>query len=78
MQKNTIKKHLKNSYEKSMVDDLSLNRLYHLLIISKKKRLVMKELINYFKNGSILDVIIGVVVIAVIIRVLYEIIFKKD
>jgi hypothetical protein len=38
----------------------------------------MNELVNYFKNGSILDVIIGVVVIAVIIRVVYEIIFKKD
>ena len=38
----------------------------------------MNELVNYFKNGSILDVIIGVVVIAVIIRVVSEIIFKKD
>ena len=38
----------------------------------------MNELINYFKNGSILDVIIGVVVTAAILRVVYEIIFKKD
>jgi hypothetical protein len=36
-----MKEQLKKiSYEKSMVDDMSLNRIYHLPVISKKKRLV--------------------------------------
>jgi hypothetical protein len=47
-----LSNHLNNlktiNYEKSMVDDMSLNRLYLLPIISKKKRLVMqKEFIPY-------------------------------
>jgi hypothetical protein len=37
----------------------------------------MIEIIDYFKNGSITDIITGVIVIALLIRVVYEIIFKK-
>jgi hypothetical protein len=46
-----------------MVDDMSLNRLYHLPIISKKKRLVMKEVIIIYLMPLCLGIVYGAYII---------------
>ena len=37
----------------------------------------MNELVEYFKNGTIIDLIIGVIIAAWVIRWIYEIITDK-
>ena len=37
----------------------------------------MNELIDYFTNASLSDIVIGIIVVAIVVRIVYEIITNK-